>query len=92
MGVKSVVAIRESSDEGFGVRERGSAVMVEGVRREDVQGMLAKKAWAGEGEDVGGMASLVFVVTGMVIEVQGMRLRFLVRIYDGSVGRDGERE
>jgi len=34
--------MRESSEEGLGVRERGSAVMVEGVRREDVQGMLAK--------------------------------------------------
>lgn len=42
VGVKRVVAINESSEEGLGVRERGSAVMVEGVRREDVQGMLAK--------------------------------------------------
>lgn len=42
MGVKSVVAIKESSVEGFGVRESGSAVTVDGVRREAVQGMLAK--------------------------------------------------
>lgn len=49
MGVRRVVAINESSDEGFGVRERGSAVnVVEGSKREDVHGMLAKKAWEGE--------------------------------------------
>lgn len=50
VGVSRVVAIRESSDEDLGVRERGSAVIVVvRSRREDIHGMLAKKAWDGEG-------------------------------------------
>jgi hypothetical protein len=63
VGVRRVVAISESSDEDLGVRERGSEVMVEGVRREHIQGILVKKAW--EGERVGAMVLVALLVTGM---------------------------
>jgi hypothetical protein len=54
--VKSVVAMRESSDEDFGVREvAGFVMMEEEVRRKDIQGMELKKVNEEEREGGGGM-------------------------------------